>query len=97
MSCDVDAAVQAALKSRAAIEQAKGILMVTYGISADRAFELLKWRSQESNIPVRKLAAQIVADFTIRPLVPPRIRDHADHLLLTAHERVPMDETDDGG
>src|SRR5215510_3999317 len=31
---------------RAIIEQAKGILMMTYGISADRAFDILVWRSQ---------------------------------------------------
>jgi PAS domain S-box-containing protein len=36
-------------ESRAVIEQAKGMLMFAYTISADRAFDILTWRSQQTN------------------------------------------------
>lgn len=51
-----------ALQSRAVIDQAKGILMVTQGVSADEAFETIKSISQTTNIKVRELAQQIVDD-----------------------------------
>jgi hypothetical protein len=73
---------------RSLIEQAKGVLMMTYSISAERAFDILVWRSQETNTKLRKLASQIIDDFTGQLQVPAGIRERADHLLLTAHERV---------
>jgi hypothetical protein len=73
---------------RAVIEQAKGVLMMTYAVSAERAFDILVWRSQVTNTKLRKLASQIVDDFTAELQVPAGIRERADHLLLTAHERV---------
>ena len=36
-------------EARAAIEQAKGALMLVYRITADAAFEILLWRSQQTN------------------------------------------------
>ena len=76
-------------ENRAAIEQAKGILMLAYRIQSDAAFDLLKWRSQETNVKLRVLAEQLIAD--VRTLeydetVPPR--STFDRLLLTAHQRV---------
>lgn len=74
-------------ENRAAIEQAKGMLMLIYGIDDDAAFDLLKWLSQESNIKLRALAEQIVRDFrTVTPAVAPK--NDFDQLLLTAHRRV---------
>ena len=58
------AEVEKITQSRASIEQAKGMLMAIYGIDAETAFDLLKWRSQESNVKLRPLAEQIVADFS---------------------------------
>ncbi|MBX9641983.1 MAG: PAS and ANTAR domain-containing protein [Mycobacteriaceae bacterium] len=76
------------VQNRAGIEQAKGMLMLLYGIDGDAAFNLLKWLSQESNVKLRLLAEQIAEDF--------RAARHAisaqpefDQLLLTAHTRLP--------
>jgi PAS domain S-box-containing protein len=82
-------AVAEIAEHRAAIEQAKGILMLVYRIQADAAFDLLKWRSQETNVKLRALAEQLIAD--VRALdydktVPPR--STFDRLLLTTHQRV---------
>jgi hypothetical protein len=85
----VSAAVAEIAENRAAIEQVKGMLMVVYRIDADAAFELLKWRSQETNVKLRILAEQLLADFgglSYEETLPPRAT--FDHLLLTAHHRV---------
>jgi hypothetical protein len=39
--------------NRAVIEQAKGVLIHVYRIDAAAAFDLLKWRSQETNTKLR--------------------------------------------
>ncbi len=83
----VDAVVADFTAHRALIEQAKGVLMMTYNISADRAFDILVWRSQETNTKLRSLAAQLIHDFT-HLQVPSDVRHRADHLLLTAHCRI---------
>ncbi len=41
------------------IEQAKGALMLTYGLTADAAFELLRFHSMNRNVKIRSLAATI--------------------------------------
>jgi GAF domain-containing protein len=56
--------LQAALGSRAAIEQAKGILMARTGCSPDDAFERLRKRSQDENRKLRDLAEELVAEVT---------------------------------
>ncbi|MEZ0351093.1 PAS and ANTAR domain-containing protein [Mycobacterium sp. pR1184] len=74
-------------EQRAGIEQAKGMLMLVYGIAEGPAFDLLKWLSQEANIKLRLLAEQICEDFrTLGPDV--SSQSDFDHLLLTAHQRV---------
>jgi ANTAR domain-containing protein/PAS domain-containing protein len=85
----VSAAVAEFAENRAAIEQVKGMLMLVYQVDADAAFDLLKWRSQETNVKLRILAEQLLADFaglTYAETMPPR--GVFDHLLLTAHQRV---------
>jgi len=52
--------LQEALKSRAEIEQAKGILMAQSHVSADEAFNALKRASQRENIKLREIAHRIV-------------------------------------
>ena len=54
--------LNAALRSRAVIEQAKGILMGAQRCSAEEAFELLVRASQRENIKLRDIAARIVAN-----------------------------------
>jgi ANTAR domain/PAS fold len=85
----VTAAVAEIAQNRAVIEQAKGMLMLIYRIDAEAAFDLLKWRSQETNVKLRLLAEQLVADFaglTFDDVLPPR--STFDRLLFTADQRV---------
>jgi GAF domain-containing protein len=53
--------MQAAMHSRAEIEQAKGILMAESHISPDQAFEVLRRASQRRNVKLRDIAKEIVA------------------------------------
>jgi hypothetical protein len=56
------------------------------------AFELLKWRSQETNVKLRLLAEQVAADFVAlsgAAKLPPR--SAYDNLVLTAHLRINPD------
>jgi hypothetical protein len=88
----VTAAVTRITEKRAGIEQAKGMLMLVYGMDESAAFELLKWRSQEANVKLRLLAEQIAADFLALSgdeTLPPRTA--FDKLLLTAHLRINPD------
>jgi hypothetical protein len=74
-------------EQRASIEQAKGMLMLIYGISDSAAFDLLKWLSQEANIKLRLLAERITEDFRgVGPTL--TSQSEFDHLLLTAHSRI---------
>jgi hypothetical protein len=93
----VEAAVAEFAAYRSAIEQAKGMLMVVYGISAARAFDILAWRSQTSNTKLRALADQLVADFGRELHIDADIRERADHLLLTAHTRLSPGQADRDG
>jgi hypothetical protein len=54
------AAVQASARNRAVIEQAKGALMLAYGLDSDAAFSMLRWWSKNRNIKVRDLARRLV-------------------------------------
>jgi hypothetical protein len=65
------------------------MLMLIYRINADSAFDLLKWRSQETNVKLRVLAEQIVKDFLgLRYDEELPARAVYDRLLLTAHLRI---------
>ncbi|MFD7025580.1 PAS and ANTAR domain-containing protein [Promicromonospora sukumoe] len=56
--------IQASSASRATIEQAKGVLMVAFGIDDDAAFDRLRTASNDLNIPVRDLAGWLMSWFT---------------------------------
>jgi len=51
----------ARLQTMPVIEQAKGVIMAQSHCGGAEAFEILRRVSQRSNVPVRELAAQIVA------------------------------------
>jgi PAS domain S-box-containing protein len=74
-------------EQRATIEQAKGMLMLIYGIGDDAAFDLLKWLSQETNVKLRALAERICEEFRSAG-TGFASRSDFDHLLLTAHQRI---------
>jgi GAF domain-containing protein len=53
-----------ALSSRDVIGQAKGMIMERYDVDAVQAFELLRKLSQDSNVPLIRVATELVADKT---------------------------------
>jgi hypothetical protein len=87
----LDEALPDLFENRAAIEQAKGVLMYVYRVSAEQAFRVLQWRSQETNVKLRSLAKQLLAEVTTLPVPPAAAQSQFDHLLLTVHERIPAD------
>jgi ANTAR domain/PAS fold len=88
----VTAAVAVIAEARADIEQTKGMLMLIYGMDEPAAFEVLKWRSQETNTKLRLLARQIAADFVaLSGSGDLPSRSAYDTLLLTAHRRIKAD------
>ncbi|HEY9302797.1 MAG TPA: PAS and ANTAR domain-containing protein [Mycobacterium sp.] len=78
---DISKVLSQAAAARANIEQAKGALMTAYGISAERAFDILVWRSQETNVKLRDLADRFLA--AIQGTTPPERLTYIDHALLT--------------
>lgn len=80
------------VEARAEIEQAKGALRLVYGINDEQAFNLLRWRSQNTNAKVRDLATQLVAELDTVSSVSAALRTEFDHLVLTVHDRIPADQ-----
>lgn len=66
-----------AIRSRAPIEQAKGILMAVHQIGEDDAFQMLRTESQNHNIKLHEVARNFVAAHTRHPgLAPPEPAGH---------------------
>lgn len=57
---DATASIQASAERRAVIEQAKGVLMVLYGIEELEAFDMLREASNRANIAVRDIAQTLL-------------------------------------
>jgi GAF domain-containing protein len=55
-----DEQLRKALTTRDAIGQAKGMIMERYGIGAIQAFEMLRQLSQDSNVPLARIAEEII-------------------------------------
>ncbi|NMO04620.1 ANTAR domain-containing protein [Gordonia sp. TBRC 11910] len=70
---------------RADIEQAKGALRLVYRLTDSQAFDLLTWRSQETNVKIRDLARAICDELGSIEITP-QTRSQFDHLLLNAHD-----------
>ena len=58
--------MQSAMASRAVIEQAKGILMERYKVTAEQAFTLLTHASQRSNVKLREVAEELTGTGVLR-------------------------------
>ena len=86
------AAMQAKLASLAVIEQAKGAMMVTYGLTADAAFDLLRFHSQTQNVKLRVIAAQLAALLATSP-TSSRAITQFDRLLDQATSQPPLPPT----
>jgi hypothetical protein len=84
----ISARVAQITEHRAVIEQAKGMLMLVYGLDDAAAFDLLRWRSQSSNVKLRRLAEKIVEDFRAVRDDGITSRSAFDHALLTVDEGV---------
>ena len=80
----VSAAVAEFQAGRAVIEQAKGMLMVVYGVDADGAFDMLRQQSQKHNVKLRLVAEQIVGDLPRRPRSEMPLRFGGETLRVTA-------------
>jgi uncharacterized protein (DUF3084 family) len=63
LSESATARLQARLETMPVIEQAKGVIMRQNRCTEEQAFDLLRKASQRSNVPVRELAARIVASY----------------------------------
>jgi PAS domain S-box-containing protein len=80
---DLSDELQVIVANREIIEQAKGMLMLTYGLSGDAAFGVLRWRSQELNVKLHHVAAKLVADLPTLLQTNVAIRSPVDHYLMT--------------
>lgn len=91
-----DAAVAASAASRDTIEQAKGILMLGYGLDADAAFAMLKWWSRNRNVKVREVAERLIQVAREGHVSHPGLRRLLDALLddLTASRAARGDQPD---
>ncbi len=85
----LDEALPDLFEARAVIEQVKGVLMAVYRVSAEQAFGVLRWRSQETNTKLRALAKQLIDEIATLPPPSADVQAAFDHLLLTVHERIP--------
>ncbi|WP_251149865.1 PAS and ANTAR domain-containing protein [Cellulosimicrobium sp. Marseille-Q4280] len=84
---EATAAIRAADASRSVIEQAKGVLMVAFGVDSDEAFELLRKRSNDANVAVRELARRLVGGLGTSGDVVEAARERVDALLTDAERR----------
>ncbi len=57
---EATASIQASAERRAVIEQAKGVLMMVYGVESEESFDLLRQASNAANIAVRDIAYSLV-------------------------------------
>ncbi|MFJ2668312.1 PAS and ANTAR domain-containing protein [Nocardia fluminea] len=88
----LDSTLPAVVDARMVIEQAKGALMLAYGINAEQAFRVLRWRSQETNVKLRTIAELVIAELPEVAGDEVKLRSRLDHVLLTVHRRHVEDD-----
>ena len=67
--------------------------MPVYGLDEDAAFDLLRWRSQSSNVKLRRLAEVVVESFREARDDGITSRSAFDHALLTGDAPAGGDAT----
>ncbi len=80
---------------RAVIDQAKGMLILLYGVDDESAFDMLRRRSQSTNVKLRAPAGQLVSDYRALSngeALPPRWV--YEKTLMIIHERIARDRSD---
>ena len=82
---DENAGLRSAARTRAVIEQAKGILVERHQITLDEAFSRLRTMSQEHNVRLVEVAATVVG--VAVPEAEPRLADLPEDLLRS---RLPV-------
>ncbi len=90
-SREVPSTLRKAITARAVIEQAKGALMLVYGLDAGAAFAVLSWQSQHANIKLRELAERLVDAVGADGSAPAATRQRLDEIIyrLPAKPAVP--------
>ncbi len=79
--------VRRARVTQEVIDQARGVLMLLYGLDADAALAVLTWQSQRTNVKVRDLARQLVEVGAREAWVPEAVRGRLDALF----QRLPLE------
>lgn len=89
---EVTDAIRRSAESRAGIEQAKGALMMTFDISGDDAFSLLRWHSAHANIKLRDVARHLMEQLNAadRMDLPPRQRTTAILNAMASQRSSPV-------
>ncbi|MGE2772862.1 ANTAR domain-containing protein [Rhodococcus sp. 1.20] len=64
--------------------------MIMYGISSDRAFDILIWSSQHRNVKLRRISEQVIARIRTVFILPSGLRSPFGHLLLGSAETDPQ-------
>jgi PAS domain S-box-containing protein len=88
LQADVTTMIAGVVESRAVIEQAKGVLMMAYGIDAERAFDILKWRSQATQVKLKTVAAQFL-EAVMGHGLPAGTLSVIDHLITGTNMAAP--------
>lgn len=83
LTAAIDEAVRASARSRAEIEQAKGVLMQDYAVTAEDAFALLRRYSQHTNVKVRDVATRITDAVARTGTIPAEVRDVLDQMVAS--------------
>ncbi|KAA1419270.1 ANTAR domain-containing protein [Nocardioides humilatus] len=87
------AAVEASAAARDTIEQAKGVLMLGYGLDPDAAFAMLRWWSRNRNVKLRELAEGLIDVAQSGTVSHPGLRNLLDGLLHDLTAPTPLAPT----
>lgn len=88
--------IRASAERRAAIEQAKGVLMVAFAVDAEEAFDRLRTASNRLNVPVRELAVWLVHWFSRPGLTAFPTKDEIEEFLAAPVPSGPEDAAGTG-